>query len=250
MINPNNGEPLTQARAKDCEMNSPKIYLRSDFTDYYDYHFNSYSPNYLRFTRLSKSGMSRQEMFEFFTKLGISTPIYGKVKEVGLQLEKDYNKINPKFIEQYQQVVVYLDQNCHRGEGKIKVSIQEGLNKYPNLFCSQYIVNTRSGNGLSWRHLQIGDLPLWLEYSSENDWRSNCGDVEIKILEQDQPQFHPKICNPLWAIDFVFNGIRLHAIDFNIAPQVKGTGIENILSAKDCANAIKRGILKRIKECA
>ncbi|MBP1308854.1 hypothetical protein JOD82_001874 [Paenibacillus sp. 1182] len=50
---------------------------------------------------------------------------------------------------------------------------------------------------------------------------------------------------PLYAIDFVENENDLwYAIDYNIAPQIKGTGVETLITASEAAMLIKQSSCK------
>lgn len=218
------------------ERNLPKVRLRSDYWDYYDHWFDVIAG--ITFERFSHSGMSRREIFEFLGSIGVRVPFYGKPQEVFEQLDK-FSKEYPQLID----VVVYLDERAHRGEGKVKVLLPEALETYPNHLVSQYIPALPSGAGLSWRYLQVGDKVFWLRYCSRDDWRSNCGDVKVEVLSRERDGYHPRIAYPLFAVDFVPAGKTLYAIDFNVAPQVKGTGVESILGAEEAANAIKRAVV-------
>lgn len=215
-------------------MNPYSIRLNSDFLDYYDHWFdNSTSP--LVFDRISTGGMSRSEMFDLFTSINLLTPRYGKVRDLGLA--------------EYDLAVVYLDEKSHRGEGKIQISYTRARALYPDHFASEYMYPSC----ISYRYLKIGSREFWLSYFSSNDWRSNYGDVLIYILKKDiwEDLSFPKVEGldnyPLFAIDFVRDNMyKYYAIDFNVAPQVKGTGIEDgYLSPLDAANEIKNHILSK-----
>jgi hypothetical protein len=207
-----------------------KIKLKSDFIDYYDHWFDREGQI---FERMSHSGMSRRDMFDFFEKIGLETPPHGTPKQVFNSLSDCGEGNCISLID----VVIYLNGTSHRGEGKILLPLMKAMQEYPTFFCSLYYPTMQIG-AASLRYLQIGDKIFWLRYTS-NDWRSNYGDVKIEVLSQEKDGFHPRIDLPLFAVDFIF-GPNLYAIDFNIAPGVKGTGVEDILSAKEAAAAIKK----------
>lgn len=201
-----------------------KIKLESDFLDYYDHWFDFEGQ---AFKRHSSSGMSRSEMFDFLEQIGVKTPPHGSPQQV-------FNQIG----DSTSSVVVYINQYAHRGEGKILLPILEAIQKYPSHLCSLYYPTLPTGSE-SFRYLQIGDKRYWLRYTS-SDWRSNYGDTQIEILSQKEDGFHSNINLPLFAIDFITDCKIFCAIDFNIAPGVRHTGIEDILPAKEAAAAIKR----------
>ncbi|RJX18212.1 MAG: hypothetical protein C4570_07165 [Ammonifex sp.] len=214
-----------------------RVKLRSDFWDYYDHWFDAVAD--VTFERFSRGGVNRREMFEFLESIDLRVPLYGKPREIFDRLG-DFFRRRPQLVE----VVVYLDERAHQGEGKIKVLLPEALEKYPDYLALQYIPATPSGNGVSLRYLQVGDKIFWLKYRSRNNWRSNCGDVEIRVLGQEKDGYHPKIEHPLFAIDFVPTDDTLYAVDFNIAPQIRGTGVENLVPAKKAAEAIKKALFR------
>ncbi len=208
-------------------MAEKKVRLISNFYDYYDHEFDVYNAE-LTFERKSTGGMARREMLEYLQSLGFVVPVFGKPTEIHDRLPAGW------------QVVVHLDETSHRGEDKIKLPLREAAEQYHNHLAVEYIPSLPDGLGQTWRHLQIGDKVFWLEYTSQNDWRSNCGDVEIRLFSHMKDGYHPWIDYPLFAIDFILIQDTAYAIDFNIAPGVRGTGVENILPAAVAAEAIKK----------
>jgi hypothetical protein len=95
-----------------------------------------------------------------------------------------------------------------------------------------------------------------LEYTSIEDWRSNCGDGDIQLFFRDKTellsdhQYKDLLIfkYPLFAIDFVPVDNEIYAVDFNIAPQVKGTGVEKVLTAKEAVDSIKKAYAKLKKD--
>lgn len=220
----------------------PTVRLVSDFWDYYDHWFDG--PNAeMVFYRRSSGGMSRHEILKYLQSLGLRVPIFGRVCDVYERLQEKYDHSSNFLL--FVDVVIYLDETAHRGEGKIKIPLRDAVVQYPDHLAAEYIPALPSGLGLSWRYLQLGDKVFWLEYASWNDWRSNCGDVSIKVLSRERDGYCERINYPLFAIDFIpAYGLGLFAVDFNVTPQVKGTGIENLLAPRDAAEAIKKAILK------
>lgn len=211
--------------------------LVTDFYDYYDHWFNNNSKKEKIFKRLSNDKtFSRKEMFEYLNSNNIRTVHYGLVKDIA----KEYRADRRVLVE----VVVYIDEYAHKGEGKCKMPLNVANCLYPNHLCSRYYFNYST----SYRHLQIGNKAFWLCYMNKNrsDWRSNYGDAFIKILETDKNTYSLKKY-PLFAIDFLeifdketeYCSKTYVAMDFNISPQIRGTGIEDILSAKKVFDYIK-----------
>lgn len=206
-------------------MQAGRVQLLSDFLDYYDHWFDLEGE---MFRRVSSDGMGRREMLQYLSSLGLKTPPFGTVRELWESQDDFYRQI--------WDVVVYLDERAHRGEGKVRLPMADAVRQYPERFATLYIPSTPLV-AVSWRYLQVGDKVFWLEYASA-DWRSNYGKVEIKVLSRERDGYHPKIRLPLFAVDFVVAD-RLYAVDFNIAPQIRGTGVEDLLPAREAAESLK-----------
>ncbi|MHB1681532.1 MAG: hypothetical protein ACYCYO_01710 [Bacilli bacterium] len=212
-----------------------KLMLCSNFVDYYDHHFDLTGRPFPRF---SQGGMSRRQMFAFLKRVGLEVPIHGIVRELYERMEA-YDQEYP---ESTMDLVVYLDETAHRGEGKIHLGFKEALDVYPNQFASMYI-HPPQDLAQSTRYLAVGDRAFWLRYESIDDWRSNCGDVRITVLREEKRGRY-LIPFALYAIDFVPIG-QLNeqlAVDFNVAPGIRGTGVEERLSAQEAVEAIKRAL--------
>lgn len=233
------------------------IQLKSDFQDYYDHHFaGSWQNSETAFLRFSNDGLSRPDMFALFQEYGIKTPNFGFVKELVPSLKAALSVSGREHFEDYLEVVVYFDNYAHRGEQKIRVTYNEALTKYPEHFCVEYVPVQPSGKGFSFRYLRIGLRQFWLQYASPDDWRSNCGAVQIDVLCEEKRINDPMDIlflreYPLVAVDFIPYQNHILAIDINTAPGLQKTGIEDYMEAKDVFEEIKSYIEKmveRIKE--
>ena len=212
-----------------------ELMLRSDFRDYYDHQFDLTGRP---FSRFSKGGMNRRQMFAILKRIGLEVPIHGTAKEIYERTE-EYER---EYLLSTMDLVVYLDETAHRGEGKIRLGFKEALDAYPDQFASMYI-HPPQDLAQSTRYLAVGDRAFWLRYESVDDWRSNCGNVRITVLREEKTGRYP-IPFALYAIDFVPIGQlneRL-AVDFNVAPGIRGTGVEDRLSAQEVVEAIKRAL--------
>jgi hypothetical protein len=192
-----------------------RIRLKSDFHDFYDHWFaGSWQEANLVFERYTRSGPSRPEMMELLAGQGMTVPRYGRVRELAKSLPGET------------ELVVHLDELAHQAEGKIKCAVNEAVQSYPDFFGVEYIESGCAG-GCTLRCVCIGQREFWMEYYNPRGWRSNAGDVSITMLAGSvrQEGLLPEF--PLWAIDYVPAGGRLYAIDFNIAPRLEGTGLED-----------------------
>jgi hypothetical protein len=215
-----------------------KVRLISDFHDYYDHWFDGTGAE-LTFERKSDGGDKRREMLVYLKSLGLRVPAFGRTSEVFEYLQQKYAF---EGFDRLFEVVVHIDETAHRGEGKIKITLCDAVEQYPDHLAVEHIPVLPGGQGQAWRYLQAGDKRFWLEYTSRNDWRSNCGDVDIGVLGRRPDGYHKLIKLPLFAVDFVWGDVP-YAIDFNVAPGIKGTGIEDILPAKEVADAIKKAVV-------
>jgi hypothetical protein len=222
-------------------MELPKIKLVSDFWDYYDHWFDG-SDAEIVFERRSTGGMDRLQMLEYLKSLGLRVPAFGCVRDLYDRKRREWQG-NIDIVDSLLSVVVYLDERAHRGEGKVLLSLCDAMEQYPDHLATEYIPALPSGHGLTWRYLQVGDKVFWLEYTSRDDWRSNCGNVHIRVLSREKDSYNERIKYPLFAVDFVPAGNKLYAIDFNIAPGVKGTSVEELLPAREAAEAIKKAVV-------
>lgn len=211
--------------------------LKSDFRDYYDHWFAGTGQRADDiYERQSRSGMERPAMLNYLKDLGVTTPAFGTVQELASRMASFAQGLSIDTLKQLLHdagdVVIYTDPGAHGGGGKIKLSLAAALEQYPNHFASEYIPNTASGHGQSIRYLRIGQRQFWLRYSSRDDWRSNCGDVEIEFLGEDFSATPRALMGPshvpIFAIDFVFS-THMYAVDYNIAPRLTGTGLEDVM---------------------
>lgn len=217
-----------------------KLILRSNFHDYLDHHFDPMGDYTLR--RYTWDGLDRFGQLRFLQSCGLKVPTFGTVS--GLLRPPPYGapeRLSNLLSKSCKKLVVYTDEHAHCGEGKLLLELDEAMALHPGALASEYI---EGSHGLSWRLLQVGMHGFWIEYKSD-DWRSNCGDVEMRVIGQTEGWCgHPNspksiICKlPLFAIDFVV-GDELYGIDFNVAPGIKGTGVERLLSPKEAVESIK-----------
>jgi hypothetical protein len=205
-----------------------KLSLKSDWRDYYDHMFHMFGDDLVVFERLSRSGPNKEQQFDFLVSLGQNTPSYGKISDLLDETKDDTQKF-----------VIYDDLDAHAGDGKRLVDYQQALKEPVDSFASSYIPRQQE-NPITLRWLQVGYQPFLLEYSSDDDWRSNCGDVNIKILQvSDLIGPIRKVPYPLWAIDYIpLNNGEVVAIDFNISPGLRGTGVEEHMTASEVVHAI------------
>lgn len=216
-----------------------KLVLKTDFYDYYDHWFDKvYYPEekYRDFLRYSRSGMNRIEMLRYLDLKGYNTPEHGLVKDLNLNNDE--------------KVVVYLDINSHRGMDKVLCSYKHAKDCYPMNYASKYLKVNDEDKGSSYRALRIGNKSFTLYYES-NEWMSNHGpDINISILYDEIINIDNLYMDrPLLAVDFILpkTSNKLYAIDLNISPGLRHTGIEDILSSKRVFELIRDNYMKDVK---
>ena len=225
-----------------------RIALKSDFRDYYDHGFEAPHPTHTRlWERYARGGLGRPDLFAYLDGLGLRTPTHGSTRQVIKQALGDHAPGVRAGLMKYLELVVYTDPFAHQGAGKIKVTMVEAIESYPNHFAAECIPANPEGLGESLRYLRIGRRQFWLRYASANDWRSNAGEVTVGVLGEENPL--PEVgCDgiawPLFAIDFIpaWGRSGLYAVDFNAAPGLAGTGIEHYLPAREAYEEIARAL--------
>ncbi len=212
--------------------------LTTDFRDYYDWAFDGTGHEFVRIA--ANAGPNKREQFRILENAGFKIPPVGPLDELADMYEWAEGRIR--------YVVAYTDETAHVGEGKELWSINKWKSN-PHMsgnrrhvekwatFCSAFVEGPR---GVSWRRLQVGPHVFWIEYRSDDDWRSNCGAGDIELLEcQMDAGYHPTIRLPLFAVDFVHGAKDMYAVDFNVAPGVSGSGVQRVLPAEDAVRAIE-----------
>lgn len=226
-----------------------KVGLRSDFTDYYDFAFaGSWQEADVTLDRFSTDGPSRADALRLLLSLGLRVPTWGRVRELVPHLLASWT--DATLAQTLESVVVYTDEHAHCGEGKLQMRIGDALAQYPDALASRFIPSGSGAGSVSLRYLRLGVRQFWLRYSSANDWRSNCGDVTVEVLTEekrvDAPRWQegPLARHVLFAIDFV-PADRLFAVDFNVAPGLRGSGIEDLVSPAEAVEALGEALLAR-----
>jgi hypothetical protein len=143
------------------------------------------------------------------------------------------------------QVVVYFDETMHQGEGR-RLDVRRNVG--PDECWAEFIAPP-GGCGQSVRWLKVGQLAFVLRYVSTGDWRSNVRTDSIEVEELALPPGADALCDelqrryrsPLVAVDLTVSQFgTLWATDLNLAPGLRGSGVEVYLPARQCADEIRR----------
>jgi hypothetical protein len=202
-----------------------EIQIASDYHDYYDIWMDREGFLWERYAHRKNFG--RRDQFSLFDQLRIKHPMMGVV---GI--------MDPG------EIVVYTDEFKHCGLGKVRSSSQ--YTKYGGKLYSRFIKS--APQAMSFRDLWIGNSRFFLQYVSDDKWRSNVGNVMITQLNSVYSHDHlfpnydrSRIYSPIFAFDYVRNQLteEMLAVDFNTAPGLRGTPIEKMYSGEFVAGLIK-----------
>jgi hypothetical protein len=221
-----------------------KLKLLSDFRDYYDHVF--FPDGDMIVHRMAHDrAMPKWRQFDILQRSGIATP---PVYTVGSsQADKLYGPAD--------NVVVYTDEHLHCGGGKTMTSYDAAVKRFPPCqhACVPWYNSTGSySESRSYRYLKIGGMAFWLRYEGRGGWMSNHAEETEIYLNGWCEQIESYVLSsyPMCAIDFVIPVDRHDpddfadvldqgiAIDFNTAPGLRHTGIEDVLSAIDIYNLL------------
>jgi hypothetical protein len=219
------------------------IAVESDFRDFYDHAFSTTfsaarphtcskpwtCPNVWQ--RNMRTAWGRRADFRHMSEAGLHIPRTG---------ERSVWRADD-------EVVVYEDEHAHCGNGKRR-AVAEDMK--PGEFASAFVSCYHEPVARSYRAVAVGHNVFWIRYTSNDSWRSNCGDVEIvdvdgrhkgDVVETKAALLRLQAIRrtPLVAVDFVDGGlVWLTAIDLNTAPGLRGTPVESLMSAVEVVNAL------------
>lgn len=228
------------------------------YTDYYDFWFDRKDSSDVIWNRNDREFPNRTEQFKIMNKHFMSIVLSSAPQDyVVAWADTPYDM--SKITGSIKDVVVYTDETMHMGLGKEILPLKEAVQKYPHCLATIFYENPfpEQGKSVSRRLLMIGKKPFLLEYISYQDWQSNVGDGDVNILDEEIPQqlinlsidIMRELKSPLLAIDFVpqkLNNDRIiwNATDLNLAPGLKGSGMEKKLSGKLVTEELKKSYLE------
>lgn len=221
-----------------------QVILVTDFHDYYDHWFGRRAvaslgniPTIWRRSDGVGVDLNRIQALRYMQELGLVVPAYAVDSEGITQLLIDHGA-----------VVVHDDLNAHQGRGKRLITRDDDWSHEDWPLAVRYVSPSRHPDGPraeSFRLLGAGDLRFGLYYySTGGDWRSNVATIREEVVIETFPySILPKPARQdfaLFAIDYVWCDVqeKFLAIDFNTAPQLKGTPIEMAMVASGIAEAL------------
>lgn len=142
-------------------------------------------------------------------------------------------------------VIAYEREDLHQGQGRSRLAFAD----VPAGTLWADFVPPPGGRGQSVRWLRVGRHGFSLRYRSDDDWRSNVSttEIEVEALELPPPvramtdELMRRARSPLLAVDCtVAEDGGLWATDLNWAPGLRGSGVQEHLPSRACADEIKR----------
>lgn len=205
------------------QTNYPMV-LKTDYRDVYDAFFDLEGPVFERFSR-QPAGFPKMEQFRL-----LATHFQQPIPRVGLVRD----------LADCHELVVYIDEFGHAGNGKERMSGAKADLLLPNKLAAEFVRTHEDPTCSRSRKVTfIGNHCIGVEILCRGDWRTNSGDLEIEIIE------HIKTKNdflPLYSIDMIPD-IRTGqwlSIDLNTAPGLRGLGFDELLRPREMAEAIKQ----------
>lgn len=204
--------------------------LRTDFAQWYDSLFNDEGPEFQRMA-FTRGGLAKREQFALFDRLGLRSPPHGLVRELaGRPHLPDAWQFPGAAWTAEVNVVVYLDELQHGGNGKVRMPLAEALANHPDHYATLFV--PLANPAVILRHVRFGCLGFWLRQQGGEDWRSNRADHETVVGRSAHAEPNP-LPRVLWAIDFLPATDGLLAIDFNTAPDLATLGEAGAVTASD-----------------
>lgn len=204
--------------------------LRTDFGQWYDSIFDGTGPEFERMA-FTRGGLPKREQFALFARLGLRSPPHGTVRDLaaGTGMPRAWGFPEAAWRQEV-EVIVYVDELQHGGNGKLKLPLATALVSHPEHYASLFVPLAHPA--LSLRHVRFGGLGFWLRQQGGEDWRSNRADQETVLarFRCDEPNPLPRA---LWAIDFLPAADGLLAIDFNTAPDLATLGEAGAVTAAE-----------------
>lgn len=171
-----------------------------------------------------KTTLTRNEAFVLLGAAGFNIPEVSSVNNIvdRIPVERLIS------VGDKQDVIVYLDQLEHRGNCKVKMNIMTACECFPDYLCSMYIEQTPY-KPTSLRLTRSGSKLNLTLYSSDDKWRSNCGNVHC--VEIEDPDLLEKFSSAIsfldqelegsdWAVDLVSDKDQTwYAVDLNVLPR-------------------------------
>jgi hypothetical protein len=194
--------------------------VKSDFTDFYDELSDKNS--IVTYNRFLSNSMQRGKALKYLRSIGVNTI---EIKQVNT------------FIREDSPIVVYTNPKGHNGTGKKLLNVDDAVKMYENYMASKYLDFT---GGVTVKFLQIGKRGFNLQFFKDTK-SLNIGRL-IKINEI-QCDYNRLIGIPIYSIDYVSDGTRMVATDFNEVENLASLGMNNYISAEEVITEIRNALI-------
>ena len=197
------------------------IKIESDFKDYYD--VASTDSNYVGVYARYMTGESRGKSLRWLREQGIKT--------VELRAAREYD-------DTVRELVVYTNPNLHDSLGKQVVTLSEARTLYANHLASPFYAEA---NGETLKFLQLGTRRFRLRLKSEKS-KSLLEGTVLDMVELESV-LNYSVMQPIFSIDYIFNGKEMIAVDLNRVQRLDKLGLEHMINPAGIISEIKKALI-------
>lgn len=192
--------------------------IKSNFSDYYDTTAKTYNvpsaPDKV-YDRNTHLYIHKSQSIQFLKALGVNTIKLIPVSQLGV-----YDN----------DVVVYLDDTLHGGQGKIVVSAQVALRDFSNCVCTHYYPDVC----MTYKVLWVGEKRYNVSFKKNHQGNAEQFDLgEISDITTLTPAYHKKIHIPIYSIGYIETPNEMIATDFNEVQNLQKLSINTVLKPED-----------------
>ena len=199
-----------------------KLYIKSDFKDYYDIAGADKPENKVEYIRLMSDVPGKVAELKKIHKLGNQTIKIEPINRISTDVKK---------------VIVYNDIKGHRGNGKALMSLSDANMLYPNKLGTEYF---ESNSGITYKILTVGKRRFRcilknVDYLTEK---------EVISIDELSEGYNYQIALPIYSLDYVKNHSNQMVIaDFNTVQRLDYLGMEKYMTPQDVVDEIYRALI-------
>jgi len=177
--------------------------LKSDFIDYYDNKFDTVERiPHIALHRISRR-LTRDSALEYLSRNKDSL-LFNKVVPHGKVTVFDNSTL-----------VVYTDICAANGAGIEKMDSNKAQILHPDKYASLFL----DPGGKSVKHIVVGTKNFLVEWKSRNNWKSDVGDTNNKVIRIWEAEYHREF--PMYSITYVEHQKEKIAVRLNLAPRLQ-----------------------------
>ena len=201
-----------------------KIKIESDFEDYYDFLSNENEDEVIGVYRRYKCTEPRGKLLKCLRDKGIQTIELRAAREFGAEADK---------------LVVYTNPTLHGSLGKMVMRRDEAKLMYSNNLAAKFY---EEADGVTIKYLQIGSRRFRVTMRTWEPEDLSGGIVED--IEELDRGYNYLIQEPIFSIDYISDGTKMIAIDFNKPQRLEGLGIIGVMTPEEVIEEIKKALIK------